>query len=188
MTVEPKAYHTNHFNLSGFRGVGYDKGRGPLWLVGWIVMDRLLVRRIYCPAQLRVHVLRLFGAEIGRGVLIRHGVQIHWPWKLSIGDHSWIGVGAWLLNLEPISIGANVCISQDVLLCTGSHDRRSPTFEFDNGPITVEDRVWLAARSTVLRGIRIGAGSTVGACVLVAFDVEPGTTLLAPTNRMTPAQ
>jgi putative colanic acid biosynthesis acetyltransferase WcaF len=176
----------NEFHLSAFRGDGYEIGRGPLWVVGWIVADRLLVRRVYCPAGLRVAVLRLFGARIGEGVLIRHGVQIHWPWKLSVGDHTWIGVGAWLLNLEPITIGSNVCISQQVLLCTGSHDRRSPTFEFDNGPITIEDCVWLAARSTVLRGVRIGRGSTIGAAALITNDVDAGSTMLAPSSRAAP--
>jgi putative colanic acid biosynthesis acetyltransferase WcaF len=178
----------NRFDLSRFRGDGYDKGRSSLWIIAWVLADRVLVRRIYCPARLRVHVLRMFGARIGQGVLVRHGVQIHWPWKLSVGDYSWIGVGAWLLNLEPITIGSHVCISQEVLLCTGSHDRRSPTFEFDNGPITVEDRVWLAARSTVLRGVRVGEGSTVGACALIASDVEPGAIVLAPVGRTTPGE
>jgi putative colanic acid biosynthesis acetyltransferase WcaF len=166
--------------LSGFTGGGYDKGRSPLTIAAWVLADRLLVRRIYCPASLRVKVLRAFGARIGEGVLIRHGVQVHWPWKLTIGDHSWVGVGAWLLNLEPITIGANVCVSQEVLLCTGSHDRHSPTFEFDNGPIVIDDEVWLAARCTVLRGVRVGAGSVVGACALVTADVEPGALVLAP--------
>jgi putative colanic acid biosynthesis acetyltransferase WcaF len=124
-------------------------------------------------------VLRLFGAKIAAGVLVRHEVKIHWPWKLAIGRNSWVGEDVWILNLEDVTIGSNTCISQGVLLCTGSHDRRSATFEFDNAPIAVGDSVWVAARATVLRGVRIGDGATVGATALVTADVPAGTTVLA---------
>ena len=60
-----------------------------------------------------------------------------------------------------------------MFLCTGSHDRWSPTFEFDNGPIVIEDGAWVCARSTVLRGVTIGANSVVGATSLVYRDVPP---------------
>jgi putative colanic acid biosynthesis acetyltransferase WcaF len=70
-----------------------------------------------------------------------------------------------------------------VLLCTGSHHHDSPTFEFDNAPISIGDGVWVAARATVLRGVRIGDNATVGACALVVKDVAEGATLLAPVAR-----
>ncbi|CAN5418024.1 hypothetical protein BH10ACT10_BH10ACT10_01760 [soil metagenome] len=135
--------------------------------------------RWWMPAVGRVAILRAFGADIGEGVLVRHRVRIHWPWKLSVGNNSWIGEGVWILNLEPVSIGADVCISQDVLLCTGSHDRRSPTFEFDNGPISIGSRSWIAARATVLRGVTIGEDVTIGASTLVRKDVPAHSTLPA---------
>lgn len=130
--------------------------------------------RWWCPASLRVRILRMFGAQIGSNVLIRHRVRVHWPWKLEIGDNSWVGEGAWLLNLEPISIGRNVCISQEALICTGSHERNSLAFEFDNAPVVIEDAAWIATRVIVLRGVTIGAGATVGANVTVAKDVAIG--------------
>lgn len=169
-------------SLSGFTGRGYDKGRGPLWQVGWLAASGLLVTRWWCPVRVRVAVLRAFGAHIGPGVLVRHSVRIHWPWKLIVGANSWIGEGAWLLNLEPIEIGQDVCVSQGVLLCTGSHDRRSPTFEFDNAPIRIEDGAWVAARATVLRGVTVGAGAVVGACALVSRDVPARVIVLAPAS------
>ncbi len=165
--------------LAGFRGTGYDKGRSRAWQVAWLVVDSLVFRRWWLPADARVWILRRFGATIGTGVLVRHDVRIHWPWKLTIGDDSWIGVGTWILNLEPVTIGHDTCVSQAVVLCTGSHDRRSPTFEFDNGPIVIGDRVWLAIRSTVLRGATVGDDATIGAGVVVHGDVPAGATLLA---------
>lgn len=158
-------------NLAGFTGAGYTVGRGKLVQALWLLTSGAVFTRWWCPSRLRVGILRLFGAQIGKGVLVRHRVRVHWPWKLTVGDHSWIGEGAWLLNLEPIVIGANVCVSQDVLLCTGSHNRHSDTFEFDNGPITVGDGAWIAARAVVLRDVKIGERATVGAAVVVSRDV-----------------
>ena len=167
-------------SLAGFTGAGYDKGRSVLWQVAWMLASSLLVSQWWCPVRLRVAVLRRFGADIGTGVVIKHRVRIHWPWKLTIGDHSWIGENAYLLNLEPITIGSDVCVSQEALLCTGSHDHRSPTFEFDNAPIVIEDGAWVATRATVLRGCTIGRDAVVGAGALVTADVPAGATLLAP--------
>jgi putative colanic acid biosynthesis acetyltransferase WcaF len=169
-------------SLSGFTGAGYDKGRGPLTQILWYAVSGLLVTRWWCPNRIRTTVLRAFGAQIGAGTLIRHRVRIHWPWKLAVGANSWIGEGSWLLNLEPITIGDDVCISQDVLLCTGSHDRHSPTFEFDNASIRVGHGAWIAARATVLRGVEIGEDAVVGATALVTSDVPPGALVLAPRS------
>ncbi|MDH6196212.1 putative colanic acid biosynthesis acetyltransferase WcaF [Mycobacterium frederiksbergense] len=167
-------------SLAARRGRPYDKGRGLGTQMLWVALSTLVVTQVWCPNRLRCAILRWFGAQIGEGVLIRHRVTIQWPWKLSIGDNSWIGVGSELYNLADIVIGSNVCVSQHVFLCTGSHDRWSPTFEFDNGPITIEDGVWICARSTVLRGVTIGAGSVVGAMSLVYRDVPPQSMVRAP--------
>jgi putative colanic acid biosynthesis acetyltransferase WcaF len=169
-------------DLAGFTGAGYDKGRPGAVQVLWLLVSGILTTRWWCPMALRLSVLRMFGATIGDGVVVRHRVRIHWPWKLTVGDHSWIGEDVWILNLEPVRIGSHVCVSQGVLLCTGSHDRRSPTFEYDNAPIVVEDGAWVAARATVLRGVTVGADATIGACALVTRDVPAGATVLAPPS------
>lgn len=160
-------------SLAARRGRSYDKGRGLGAQILWVAMSTLVFTQVWCPNRLRCAMLRWFGAQIGDNVLIRHRVTVQWPWKLSIGNNSWIGVGSELYNLDQIVIGSDVCISQQVFLCTGSHDRRSPTFDFDNGPITIEDGAWVCARSTVLRGVRIGANSVIGAMSLVHHDVPP---------------
>jgi putative colanic acid biosynthesis acetyltransferase WcaF len=172
-------------DLSGFTGAGYDIGRSRLIQALWLSVSGSVFMRWWCPARIRVAILRAFGAQVGANVLIRHRVRIHWPWKLSVGDNTWIGEGAWLLNLEPITLGTNVVVSQEVFLCAGSHDRKSATFEFDNAPITVADGVWLAARSVVLRGVTVGQGATVGACSLVTCDVPGNAVVLAPSGGTT---
>lgn len=155
------------WNLSAFSGAGYDIGRTKRVQVAWLLVSGSIFTRWWCPASLRVAILRAFGANIGADVLIRHRVRIHWPWKLTVGDSSWVGEGAWLLNLEPITIGANVCISQEAMLCTGSHDQDSPSFEFNNESIVVEDGAWICARAIILRGTTIRANQTIGAGQIV---------------------
>jgi putative colanic acid biosynthesis acetyltransferase WcaF len=170
------------FSLRDFTGRGYSKGRPWPVQVLWMLVSRCLTMQWWCPNRLRVLILRGFGGRIGAGTLIRHDVKIHWPWKLEIGHHTWIGESTWILNLEPVVIGSNTCISQAVLLCTGSHDRSSPTFEFDNAPIVIGDSVWIATRATILRGVRVADGATVGATALVTGDVPEAAMILAPRS------
>jgi putative colanic acid biosynthesis acetyltransferase WcaF len=171
------------WRLDRFSGAGYDRGRSVVVQVLWLVAQDVLVRPWWVPVAVRRAVLRWFGADIGVGVLIRHRVRVHWPWKLSIGDHSWIGEGVWILNLEPVRIGAHTCVSQEVMLCTGSHDRRSASFEFDNAPIRIGDHSWIGARAMVLRGVTVGSQVVVGATALVVDDLADGLTVVAPVAR-----
>jgi putative colanic acid biosynthesis acetyltransferase WcaF len=166
-------------SLAAFTGAGYDRGRPVTHQVTWYVMQNLVFCKWWFPARWRPAVLRAFGAQIGPGVFVRSRVRVHWPWKLTVGRDCWIGEGAWLLNLEPIVLGDDVCLSQEALLCTGSHDRNSPSFEFDNAPITIEDRGWVAARAIVLRGVRVGRDGVVAAGVTAYRDVPDGAVLTA---------
>jgi putative colanic acid biosynthesis acetyltransferase WcaF len=167
-------------SLAARRGHPYDKGRGFVSQALWVAVSTLIFTQVWCPNRLRCALLQWFGADVGQGVLIRHRVRVQWPWKLSIGDNSWVGTDAELYNVDNIIIGSDVCISQHVYICTGSHDRRSPTFEFDNGPIILEDGVWICARSTVLRGVTIGANSVISATSLVTSDVPPNSIVRPP--------
>jgi putative colanic acid biosynthesis acetyltransferase WcaF len=167
-------------SLAARRGRPYDKGRGFVAQASWVAVSTFVFTQVWCPNRLRCAILRWFGAHIGDGVLIRHRVTVQWPWKLSIGDNSWIGTGAELYNLDNIAIGSNVCISQRSYLCTGSHDRTSPSFEFDNAPIVIEDGAWICARATILRGVTVGANSVIGATSLVSRDVPPDSLVRPP--------
>ena len=163
--------------LAGFTRAGYEKGR-PIWTQAlWFACLNLAFYKWWCPRRLRPMILRAFGARVGRNVFIRHRVRVLWPWKLTVGDDVWIGEDVWLLNLEPITIEDNVCLSQGAFLCTGSHDRHSPTLEYDNGPITVRRGAWIAARATILRGVEVGEEAVVGAGVVVARNVPPHATV-----------
>lgn len=167
------------WRLRDFSGSGYEKGRGVAIQAAWFATMNLIFTAWWCPSLLRNWLLRLFGAEIGENVLIRHRVRVLWPWKLRIGSDTWIGEDAWLLNLELITIENDVCISQGAYLCTGSHDRYSPSFEFDNGAITIGEQSWVATQALVLRGVSVGRRSVIGARAIITRDLPEGSTIAA---------
>ena len=107
----------------------------------------------------RRFLLRLFGAKIGKGVKVRSSCRITYPWKVCIGDYSWIGEDVVLYSLGDIEIGQNVVISQKSYICTGGHDYQSNYFEMFAKKILIKDYVWIATDVYVAPGITIGEGS-----------------------------
>lgn len=141
-----------------------------LW---WLVQGTLFALSPQVLYGWRNALLRLFGARIGRNVLVRPSVRVTYPWKLVIGDRSWIGDGAELYTLGPIIIGADAVVSQRSYLCTGSHDHRSPAFDIWAKPIVVEDQAWVAADVFVHPGVTVGRGAVIAARSTLTRDAEP---------------
>ena len=113
------------------------------------------------PSALRVALLRAFGARVGRGVVVRAGVNVSFPWRLSVGDRVWLGEDVGVLSLAEVRIENNVRISQRAYLCTGSHDYQREDFRLVTRPITVRTGSWIAAAAFVAPGVEVGAGSVV---------------------------
>jgi putative colanic acid biosynthesis acetyltransferase WcaF len=152
-------------DLSRYNLGQFDRGAGVLKEGLWLAVSLVLFR--LCPfgfSALKCALLRAFGASIGKNVTIKPQVKITFPWKLTVGDHVWLGEECWLLNLESVVIGSNVCISQRAVICTGSHDYKRATFDLITRPIKLEDGVWVGAGCWVGPGVTIGAHSvlTVG--------------------------
>ena len=119
-------------------------------------------------------MLRLFGARIGKSVILRPSVTVTYPWKLSIGDWSSIGDHVTLYTAGEITIGENVVVSQHSYLCSASHDYTQPTFNTVVMPIHIEPEAWLATNVFVGPGVTVGCGAVVGACSVVLKDVPAG--------------
>ncbi len=151
------------------------RGRSDIQVQIWWIIQASLFR--FSPQFMygwRNFLLRLFGAKIGRRVAIRPTVKIIYPWRLEIGDYSWIGDDVGLYTLGEIKIGKHVVISQKSYLCTGSHDLNSVAFDIFTKPILIEDQVWIAADVFVSPGVTIGRGSVVGARSSVFNDMPSG--------------
>jgi putative colanic acid biosynthesis acetyltransferase WcaF len=159
----------------------YDKGTytigAPLWQwVLWYFLGDRLVRSDWLPfSGFKVWVLRRFGAQIGRQVRLKNGIRVKFPWRLTVGDRTWIGEGVWIDNLAPVTIGSDVCLSQGAYLCTGNHDWSREDFRLRTAPICLEDQVWLAAKTTVAPGVTIGRGAVVVLGSTVLRSLEPWT-------------
>lgn len=141
-----------------------------LW---WIVQETLFAMSPQFLYGWRNFLLRLFGATIGREVIIRPTVRITYPWKVAIGDRVWIGDHAELYSLGPIRIGSDSVVSQNSYLCTGTHDPRAVGFDISAHPIVIEDEVWVAADVFVHPGVTIGRGAVIGARSTLRGDAKP---------------
>lgn len=106
-------------------------------------------------SRLKCIFLRLFGAKVGAGVIIKPHVKIKYPWLLEIGAHTWIGEKVWIDNLAQVTIGAHVCISQSAYLLCGSHNYKKSNFPLITLPIVIEDGAWICAQSTVGPGVKV---------------------------------
>jgi putative colanic acid biosynthesis acetyltransferase WcaF len=162
----------------------YDRGRP-----GWYVLFWWFVQAIAFPltpqplSVLRRGLLRLFGARIGKGVLIRPTARFTYPWKVSIGDYSWIGDDVVLYSLDEINIGRQCVISQKSYLCTGSHDIHDPAFGLKTAKIAIGNGVWVTADCFVGPGVTIGANAVIGARSTVFNDMPPGQVCLGSPCR-----
>ena len=115
----------------------------------------------------------MFGARIGRGVVIKPGVRVKYPWLLDVGHHSWLGEDCWIDNLAPVRIGANVCVSQGAYLCTGNHDWNDPAFKLIVKSIVLHDGAWAGARALIAPGVEIGACGVAAAGSVVTTSIPP---------------
>lgn len=138
----------------------------------WMLLGLPVLRSSWIPfSGLRVRLLRLFGAEIGAGVVIKPAVRVKYPWHLVVGDNCWIGEGVWIDNLTKVRLGTDCCLSQGAYLCTGNHDWKDPHFGLKIAPIELEDGTWAAAKSILLPGTRLRRGAVAGAGAVVSGTV-----------------
>ena len=165
------------------RHVAWDRSR---WVVyAWAVVERLLVTNSWqISSRVRVRALRAFGADIGEEVIFRPRTRVEFPWKLHVGDRSWIGEGVWIHNQDSLIIGADVAISQETFLTTGSHAFRTD-MALITRPIRIEDGAWIASRCIVLGGAVIGRSAVVATGTVVRGHVAPGIVIQNSVEQVT---
>lgn len=153
----------------------FDRGR-PTWfiLIWWLVQAVAFPLTPHNFSGFRCSLLRLFGAKIGTGVVIRPTARFTYPWKVEIGDFSWVGDDVVFYSLDFIRIGRHCVISQKSYLCTGTHDTQDPAFGLKTAGITVGNGAWVATDCFIAPGVEIGANAVIGARSSVFSNMPAG--------------
>lgn len=149
-------------DLSAFDGSEFDKGASFFKIAIWFIVNAIIIRPEANPfIAIKRFLLRLFGAQIGKGVILKNGISIKSPWNLSIGDNCWIGENVWIDNIDKVTIENNVCISQGALLITGNHDYTKYNMPYRNAPIVIKSGAWIGAKAIVTAGVTVAENTVI---------------------------
>lgn len=173
-----------------FNKKDYSSEASAFKMLSWYFISAILFRSGLIPfSTILVAILKIFGAKIGKDVRIKPYTNIKYPWKLSVGDHTWIGENCSIENLVKITLGKNVCLSQGVMLLTGNHNYKKSTFDLITLPIIIEDGVWIGAKAVVCPGVHAASHAvlTVGSIItknMEAYSIYTGNPAVKIRNRV----
>jgi putative colanic acid biosynthesis acetyltransferase WcaF len=169
-----KAAHEPRIRLARTHPGDYHPGRPFVVRAVWLIVEALvLLNPVIVSYPLKRGLLRLFGARIGEGVLIKPGLHVKYPWRLTVGDDCQLGERAWIDNMEDVVLASDVIVSQGAYLCTGNHDWTDPVMPLAPRPINVEHGAWIGAFAKVAPGTTIGTGSVLSLGAVALSDTEP---------------
>lgn len=160
-------------DLSLFKPGQLNRGRGSPTELAWMFLQALFVSSWLPGSFHRRFLLRAFGASIGKCAIIKPGVKVKFPWRLTLGDYVWVGENVWVDNLDCVSIGDHVCISQGAYLCTGSHDWTKSSFDLIIKPIRIQSGAWIASNASVGPGVEVGEGAVLSLASVATKDLKP---------------
>jgi putative colanic acid biosynthesis acetyltransferase WcaF len=169
----------NKTNLALFNNNRYNTGANAVVRLCWYFTNALFFNSSFPINQIKISLLRLFGAKVGSKVVIKPYVNIKYPWRLAVGNHVWIGEQVWIDNLADITIGDNVCISQGAMLLCGNHNYKKQEFDLMIGAISLEEGVWIGAKAVVCPSVTCSSHAvlTVGSVAttsLMAYAIYQG--------------
>ena len=140
----------------------------------WYITSNLFFNTFIPGSNFRIFLLRLFGSKIGHNVVIKPFVKIKYPWKLQIGDYSWIGEEVWIDNIFNVYIGSNTCVSQGVYICSANHNFKKIDFELLECEVRIGNSCWISAKSVIGPNVNISDNSFVkfGEKLITQFQVR----------------
>lgn len=166
-------------NLGNYSTANFDRGSSPFIRAIWYCLNETLLSSWLPGSFWRIALLRIFGADIESGAVLKPRVRVKFPWRLHIGENSWIGENVHIDNLATVRIGKNSCISQNVYLCTGSHNWRASGFDLITAPINISDKCWVGACGILAPGTVMEEGAilslgSMGKGALLAWSIYSG--------------
>lgn len=177
-------------DLSKYNNSWYNPGGGILKRIIWYSINELFLNCGWnVSSGLKVRLLKMFGAKIGKGVMIKPCVNVKYPWNLTIGDYAWIGESVWIDNLVPVTIGDNAVLSQGAMLLCGNHNYKKVAFDLMVGEIYIEEGAWVGAQCTVCPGVTMHSHSvlSVGSVATkdcLAFSIYQGNPAVKVKDRV----
>lgn len=135
-----------------------------VWGAAYLLLFRISPRPFHVW---RVLLLRIFGAQIGKGCHIYPSVKVWAPWNLLLGDHVGVADGVTLYCMDKISIGDYAVVSQGAHLCGGTHDYNSENFQLIAKPIVIGAHAWVCAEAFIHPGVLVPEGAVIGARAVV---------------------
>jgi len=160
-------------DLSTFDNTWYRPGRNLLVRMSWYTVNLCFFRSPFPYYGPKRFLLRLFGAKVGKGLIIKPHVSVKYPWRLEIGNNVWIGEEVWIDNLGKVTLQDNSCISQGALLLCGNHNYKKTSFDLLVGEITLEEGAWAGAKTVVCPGVRMGRNSLLTVGSIATGSLEP---------------
>lgn len=159
-------------DLSKFNNSWYNPGA--LWLtrIMWYCANATFFNSYFPFYSIKIFLLRMYGAKVGRGVVIKPKVNIKYPWNITIGDNAWIGENVWLDSLGKINIGANSCLSQGAMLITGNHNYKKSGFDLMVGDIILDEGTWIGTGAIVCAGVTCKSHSVLAAGSVATGNLE----------------
>ncbi|MBS1637432.1 MAG: WcaF family extracellular polysaccharide biosynthesis acetyltransferase [Bacteroidetes bacterium] len=159
-------------DLSKFNNSWYKPGP-PVKRIAWYMVNACFFNSAFPLMGYKRFLLRLFGAKVGKGVIIKPHVNIKYPWNLKIGNHVWIGERVWIDNLAMVELRDNSCVSQGAMLLCGNHHYKKTTFDLVIGTITIDEGAWVGAMSVVCPGIKVGSHAVLTVNSVATRHLDP---------------
>ena len=160
-------------DLSKFNNSSFDPGGNAISRTLWYFINVMVLKGPMPFMRPKRFWLRVFGAKIGKGLVIKPHVSVKYPWNLEIGDNVWLGENVWIDNLGKVKIGSNVCISQGAMIMSGNHNFSKSNFELMVKEISIEDGAWLGAKSLVCQGVTVGSHAVLSVSSVASENLDP---------------
>jgi putative colanic acid biosynthesis acetyltransferase WcaF len=141
-----------------------------VWSLAWFLLAAWTPAPFHAWRRL---TLIAFGARIAPGARIYPSARVWDPSKLVMNAYSCLGPRVDCYSMAKIFLGTYAIVSQDAVLCAGSHDVDDAEFQLVAKPIVIADRAWVAAGAFVGPGVAIGEGAVLGARAVTFKNLSP---------------
>ncbi|MES2838125.1 MAG: WcaF family extracellular polysaccharide biosynthesis acetyltransferase [Bacteroidota bacterium] len=159
-------------DLSKFNNSWYKPGASALVRLLWYFTNAVFFNSAFPIISVKRFLLKLYGANVNEGVVIKPYVNIKYPWKLTLGKNVWLGEKVWIDNLANVTIGDNACVSQGAMLLCGNHNYKKSTFDLIVKEIIIEEGVWIGAQSVVCPGVVCSSHSVLSVNSVAVTNLE----------------